>query len=186
MWRYTMNAPLIYALPYVFTIMFGMFDGAQTVRKDAPDQAIFWKHESSFYDFYNASRREEFRARVRNDSTVFTKRDLWYAGGNRWYPPHSHAYLWRWRPTEHKVPDFWHQQKQFWTYCIGAVAITAAWSVHEEGGFKPYHGCYLLLNGVEGLTFNFSYKYLWRKKKHREKNIWEYIKKHVISHPDYK
>ena len=162
--------------PVLFIILFGIFDGAQTVRKDAPHESIFWKHDGGIEHLASVAYDQNTRYHV-------NAYDRWFIGGNKWYPPHKIFHI-KWPGKEHQQADFWHSMKGWWTFCISGATVTAALAGSIIGWwiFIPY----IFLYGVEGLVFNFFYKYAFRKKQFRSKNILEYIKSNVLSHPKYK
>ena len=154
---------LIYILPLVFAVLFGIFDAAQTVRKDFPAQSVFWEHsEEDWKTIIERHRDPEFRQQVMNGQTMFDRFDLWYVGGNEFYSPPK--YFW--------TGDFWHAMKALWVLCISGVGLSCLWVGFLLGrdvsasGWKRrhlFHGAYVLLYWVEGGTFALFYHHLFLK-----------------------
>ncbi len=158
---------VVFALPFLFTIVFGVFDAAQTARKDYPARSVFWVHSEDDWILLNESyRNEEFRQLVKDGGTIFDRFDLWYIGGNEFYAPAG--YFW--------TSDFWHFCKNMWVLCISAIGISCMFvgmRLKEElirGASDPLYkagrshriklsafGSYLFLYWVEGATFAFFY-----------------------------
>lgn len=80
-------------LPLAFAVLFGIFDAAQTVRKDFPALSVFWVHSQEDGNFILEHHRDpEFRRQVIDGRTKFDRFDLWYVGGNEFYAPAK--YFW--------------------------------------------------------------------------------------------
>ncbi|MBI2618599.1 MAG: hypothetical protein HYW57_00785 [Ignavibacteriales bacterium] len=161
----------VFFFPFLFTILFGIFDAAQTARKDYPSNSIFWAHSKEDWRLLSESYRdEEFRQKVRNGETKFDRFDLWYIGGNEFYSPAR--YFW--------TSDFWHFCKNMWVLCISGVGfscILVGIRLKEEltrasadptykTGWKHRlillaYGSYIFLYWVEGATFAFFYHHVF-------------------------
>lgn len=164
---------LVYILPLLFTFLFGVFDAAQTARKDYPDKSIFWEHDSESWKVLTAKRTDlAFRDSVKAGLTEFTSFDLWYIGGNDFYKPPK--YFW--------TSDFWHTMKNLWVLCISGIGVSClmvGYLLNEDVRrlqisrktiraqwrdllrLSPY-GLYLLLYWLEGATFSFFYHHVFR------------------------
>lgn len=104
-------------LPFLCVFAIGVFDAACTIRRDAPQESIFWRHEvSKWKSLTSLVKKEDYRSAVRRGEEVLNEYDLWFIGGNRWYPPHFHfMFLLRSRRyRELRCADFYHECKNFW------------------------------------------------------------------------
>ena len=154
---------VIYILPVLFAVLFGIFDAAQTVRKDFPAQSVFWEHSEQDWAFITEHYRNgDFRAQVMRGATKFDRFDLWYVGGNEFYSPPK--YFW--------TGDFWHAMKALWVLCISGIGLSCLWVGYLLGtevtrsGWKRRHlafGVYVFLYWVEGGTFALFYHHLFLK-----------------------
>lgn len=158
---------IVFALPFFFTVLFGIFDAAQTARKDYPASSVFWVHSEKDWQLLRKSYRDEtFRQEVREGKTIFDSFDLWYIGGNEFYSPAR--YFW--------TSDFWHFWKNMWVLCISAIGlscIAVGMRLRDElnrAAIDPVYksgwghrmklaafGSYIFLYWVEGATFAFFY-----------------------------
>ena len=162
--------PVIYCLPFLFTVFFGVFDAAQTARKDYPAQSIFWNHGPDAWSEFSARRSDKsFRDSVKLGLTKFSTFDLWYIGGNEFYSPPK--YFW--------TSDFWHTMKNLWVLCItgiGVSCIMVGYQLNEKMRrlqqypmerwrkalqLSPF-ALYVLLYWIEGATFSFFYHHVFR------------------------
>ncbi len=151
----------VHLLPFFFAFLFGVFDAAQTARKDYPDRTIFWDHSPEDWSTIIQHHRDPaFRDSVEAGLTVFTTFDLWYVGGNEFYSPVK--YFWS--------SDFWHSMKNLWVLTISAIGlccIGVGYFLRESvlaGGWKPKHLLYLsyvFLYWVEGGTFAYFYRHIF-------------------------
>jgi len=147
---------LVVLLPILLTHLFGMFDGAQTVRKDAPEQSKFWTNKLTMTDYTM-------------ESSVYSPAEKWFIGGNYKFPPGNPFKC-----------DFWHWCKWMWTLCISATvttAVMAALILPREWGYGLLS--YVFLYAVEGFTFTFYYSFAFRKDR-----TWQWYWNH-ITHPEW-
>ncbi len=148
---------LIHILPYFFAFLFGVFDAAQTVRKDNPARSVFWVHTEADWDYIVRRYRDQvFRDSVLSGETKFDRFDLWYVGGNQFYSP----------PRFFWTSDFWHTMKNLWVLTISAIGLSCLGVGFYLGrdvirlGWQKRHLLYLLyvfLYWAEGATFSFFY-----------------------------
>lgn len=152
-------------LPVLWIVLFGILDAAQTARKDYANMSIFWRHPKDYWDeFVFKAQGINWRTSVLKGNTIYTKFDLWYLGGNNWYPD----------PGLPWNCDFWHFCKNCWTYCIGLCAMSIVVVAIQVPSYWLL--LYGLLYGVEGLTFMFFYHYIFRK----DRNINEFINRLIF------
>lgn len=154
---------VIHILPILCAVLFGIFDAAQTVRKDFPAQSVFWKHsEQDWMYILEHHTDQSFRAEVLAGTTDFDRFDLWYVGGNEFYSPPK--YFW--------TGDFWHAMKALWVLCISGVGLSCLGVGYLLGrdvansGWKRRHllyTAYVFLYWVEGGTFALFYHHLFLK-----------------------
>ena len=140
---------LIILFPSLFLIFFGIFDGAQTARKDLYDK-------STLYDYY----------KNKNGNDKFGHSYLeWYKGGNNIFT----------KPGNPLKCDFWHFCKNMWTYCISGFALSLILSfLLLQYPYKFFLLFYIFSYGIEGLTFMFFYGWVFRKEK-EYKNILSFM-----------
>lgn len=152
---------IVHLLPFFFAFLFGIFDAAQTARKDFPERTIFWDHSSEDWSHLLQRFRDPgFRDSVEAGMSKFTPFDLWYVGGNEFY--HPVKYFWS--------SDFWHAMKNLWVLTISAIGVSClgvGYFLRESvaaGGWKPRHLVYLsygFLYWVEGATFAYFYRHIF-------------------------
>lgn len=168
-----MSRTMVYVAPFLFTMLFGVFDAAQTARKDYPEDSVFWAHShEDWAELVMKRTKAGFRDSVENGLTKFTTFDLWYIGGNDYYFPPK--YFW--------TSDFWHAMKNLWVLCISGISIScimvgylfnerirwlrSVWTLRSDRWrifvrLTPFV-LYVFLYWLEGATFSFFYHYVFQ------------------------